>query len=168
MELKQQTLPWSYTSSSHVINDLENTTFRQILRATAQTFDPMGWLAPATIRARVLIQTLHREKYSWDEPVDQKHILQWKEIFNDLQDVGTIMIPRFTVTIIRPGSCSPNNRTIHSAFRAACNSHRYKSLTLRPIRIINTSQYIYDMERLIMCTILDKQPNKRSFQRLHC
>ena len=58
----------------------------------------MGWLTPTTINARVLIQTLHREKYSWDVPIKKEHVLRWKEIFSDLQDIGSILIPRFIIS----------------------------------------------------------------------
>ena len=47
-------------------------TKREILRDSAQIYDPLGLLAPVTVKAKILVQTMWKQKIDWDEPLDQE------------------------------------------------------------------------------------------------
>ncbi|XP_071579938.1 uncharacterized protein [Temnothorax nylanderi] len=46
-----------------------NITKRIVLSETARLFDPLGWLAPVVVRAKILIQSLWLQRIEWDQPL---------------------------------------------------------------------------------------------------
>ena len=48
-------------------------------------FDPLGFLSPVTIRAKILFQELWMGKYTWDEPLPADIIKKWAAISTDLE-----------------------------------------------------------------------------------
>ena len=60
---------------------LENMTKRLLVSDIAKTFDVLGWFAPSTIKAKILLQRLWEQKVDWDDPVPQPirdAWLQWR------------------------------------------------------------------------------------------
>ena len=53
---------------------LERVTKRVILGAIAQLFDPLGFLCPATIVPKILLQPVWVAALGWDEEVDTETI----------------------------------------------------------------------------------------------
>lgn len=56
-------------SFSAKLGGLETFTKRAVLSLAARLFDPLGWLSPATIRAKILFQATWLLKLDWDEPL---------------------------------------------------------------------------------------------------
>jgi len=50
----------------------------------SKLFDPLGFVAPVVIRAKILMHTLWQLKVSWDEPLQDNFQVQWKDMANDL------------------------------------------------------------------------------------
>ncbi|XP_039308423.1 uncharacterized protein LOC120356777 [Solenopsis invicta] len=50
--------------------DAGQVTKRIVLSQTTRLFDPMGWLSPVIIAAKILIQTLWLQQLEWDQPLD--------------------------------------------------------------------------------------------------
>jgi len=69
-------------------------TKRSILSSIAKLYDPMGWLAPVVIRAKIFMQSLWKLNLSWDHPLPSPQLLEWKEIEDDFQNINQIKIPR--------------------------------------------------------------------------
>ena len=69
-------------------------TKREILRDSAQIYDPLGFLTPVTVKAKMLVQTLWKLKMDWDEPLKQELADKWSTIATDIQDAITISHPR--------------------------------------------------------------------------
>lgn len=55
-------------------------TKRHVLTVIAKIFDPLGWLAPFVIQAKLLIQDLWLQQMSWDEPIPDKIAKKMVEI----------------------------------------------------------------------------------------
>jgi hypothetical protein len=67
-------------------NDANNSiTKREVLRESSKIYDPLGILTPVTIRAKILIQELWEEGYSWDESLQQELQEKWLALSKDLQ-----------------------------------------------------------------------------------
>ena len=79
--------------------DVSGTTItkRVVSSLAAKIFDPMGYLAPFLLRAKLVLQKCWMEKIGWDDQVDQsieKEFLKWLEEVPALQKFS---IPRFIV-----------------------------------------------------------------------
>ncbi|XP_076660308.1 uncharacterized protein LOC143363629 [Halictus rubicundus] len=77
-------------------------TKRAVLSGTAQLFDPLGWLAPVTIVAKVLIQSLWLLKVDWDTPLPEKEEKLWRQFQNGIPELQHLQVPRWLGT----SSCS--------------------------------------------------------------
>ncbi|XP_059047815.1 uncharacterized protein LOC131843226 [Achroia grisella] len=76
----------------------ENTnllTKRNILRQIASLFDPMGWLSPAIIKAKIFMQKLWLKPVDWDKELSNDLKEEWNKYKNDLPVLSEIKIPRW-------------------------------------------------------------------------
>ena len=57
-------------------------------------YDPIGFLAPVTIRFKMLFQKLCRDKMEWDCPLPEDLLQEWKELITDLGEGVPVSVPR--------------------------------------------------------------------------
>ena len=69
-------------------------TKRSFLKKIATFFDPMGFLAPYTIRSKILLQEMWASGYGWDELLDRNLSQKVKKWFGELTDLDEIRVPR--------------------------------------------------------------------------
>ena len=69
-------------------------TKREILQQSSKIFDPMGYLSPVTIRAKLLLQQPWQRNTEWDEPLPQPLQEQWVSIATEIQHTTSIPIHR--------------------------------------------------------------------------
>jgi len=74
-------------------------TKRAVLQIASKIYDPLGFLSPITIQAKILIQGLWQSGVDWDEPIHQTHRKTWFHIAKDLQETTNITIPRCYFTL---------------------------------------------------------------------
>lgn len=48
------------------------TTKHEVLQESSKLFDPIGLIAPVTIRSKLLMQKLWQHHTEWDEPLDNE------------------------------------------------------------------------------------------------
>lgn len=79
------------------LKGIEKWTKRRILSVIAKLFDPLGWLAPCIVRAKLLMQDIWRlpNNINWDDQVPPHIENQWQQILNDLIATNPIKIPRW-------------------------------------------------------------------------
>ncbi|CAB0044172.1 unnamed protein product [Trichogramma brassicae] len=70
-------------------------TRRSVLSDIARTFDPMGWLSPVLIVAKILLQDICIDGTDWDAPIAGTLNQRWTEFCAALDDVSNIRIPRW-------------------------------------------------------------------------
>lgn len=85
----------------------ETTTKRGILSNIAKLYDPLGWLAPLIIRAKILLQQLWITGMDWDAPVDSSTQSSWTEYCQQLPMLQKLSIPRWL------GTKSKEKLTLH-------------------------------------------------------
>ncbi|XP_076298031.1 uncharacterized protein LOC143217532 [Lasioglossum baleicum] len=92
-----QWLPSSDCFQVSAATSIRNTgyTKRAVLSGTAQLFDPLGWLAPVTIVAKVLMQSLWLLKIDWDAPLPEREELIWQKFQQQLPTLQPIRVPRW-------------------------------------------------------------------------
>jgi len=70
-------------------------TKRAVLSLTARLFDPLGWLAPAIVRAKILFQSTWLQGLDWDTPLDDSSERAWRSFKDDLPRLEEIRVPRY-------------------------------------------------------------------------
>ena len=64
------------------------------LKKIAFLFDPVGFLAPVTVRAKMLLQNIWSAGMDWDEKLTEPLINLARAWFNELEILAKIQIPR--------------------------------------------------------------------------
>ncbi|XP_075161640.1 uncharacterized protein LOC142234394 [Haematobia irritans] len=70
-------------------------TKREVLSAIARLFDPVGWLGPVIIVAKIIMQQVWLDKIGWDESLPLQTERQWRKFVETYQDVNHVRIPRW-------------------------------------------------------------------------
>ncbi|XP_076545702.1 uncharacterized protein LOC117610838 [Osmia lignaria lignaria] len=83
---------FTFTTKSH--HNL-NFTKRLVLSEVVQIFDPLGFLSPVIIRAKVLLQELWLLNLKWDDPLPSHVTTRWIAIREDLTSLARLSIPRW-------------------------------------------------------------------------
>ena len=68
-------------------------TKRDILKATAEVFDPLGLFMPVTLQSKLLLRELWEEDKGWDDPITNLQQQRWGSISKDLEELHTIELP---------------------------------------------------------------------------
>ena len=70
------------------------TTRRGILSVVCSLFDPLGFVAPYVMKAKLLLQELCRKRVEWDDIIGEKEREQWQRWLEDLSRLEEIRIER--------------------------------------------------------------------------
>lgn len=90
--------------------DIKPYTRRGVLSTINSIYDPLGFLAPVTIRGKLLLRSVMRGSIEWDEPLPPNCYDEWESWRTSLFDLETLKIPRmFASTSFR----SADRRIIH-------------------------------------------------------
>ena len=66
----------------------------RVLSLVSSIYDPLGWVSPLTVRRKIFLQTLWKEKMGWDQTLNPDQIKVIRDILVDLQRVGEFFFPR--------------------------------------------------------------------------
>ncbi|KAH9634757.1 hypothetical protein HF086_013617 [Spodoptera exigua] len=85
---------------SEAPNDSKNATYtkRKLLSEISKIYDPLGWLAPITLQAKLLFQNLWNDScqnIGWDDNVPDSIEKEWRQIKSDLPNIKFITLPRW-------------------------------------------------------------------------
>ena len=70
-------------------------TKRTILSNIARLFDPLGWISPITVTAKILMQDLWIQKCDWDTPLPTDLRERWYAYCKSLSDLPSLAIDRW-------------------------------------------------------------------------
>lgn len=70
-------------------------TKRNLLADVARLYDPLGWLAPTIILAKIMFQNLWRTEANWDDPLTDELSSAWLTFRDDLRHLQNIRISRW-------------------------------------------------------------------------
>ncbi|XP_049315846.1 uncharacterized protein LOC125779249 [Bactrocera dorsalis] len=96
---------------------------RSILSEVAQIFDPLGFLSPLTIKAKMLLQELWLQKIGWDHQVPSKVLQSWQSLQLELQQIDTLNIPRWINTSKVTNYGSPHAEASATLFTQTASQH---------------------------------------------
>lgn len=69
-------------------------TRRGIVSAVYSIFDPLGFITPYVMKAKLLLQTLSRKRLGWDDPLEEADKARWKRWLDDLPKLQEIQVDR--------------------------------------------------------------------------
>ncbi|XP_043263933.1 uncharacterized protein LOC122404103 [Colletes gigas] len=70
-------------------------TKRNLFSEIAKLFDPLGWLSPVVIRAKILMQSQWLEKIQWDDQISANTLNTWNTFCVDWSSLNKLKIPRW-------------------------------------------------------------------------
>ncbi|XP_078051966.1 uncharacterized protein LOC144478120, partial [Augochlora pura] len=70
-------------------------TKRRLLSEIAKIYDPLGWLSPIVIRAKILMQSQWIENLNWDDVVSDSTMRTWNTFCKDWSRLNELKIPRW-------------------------------------------------------------------------
>lgn len=71
---------------------------RTILSTIARLFDPLGWIAPCVVKAKIIMQQLWMKGLSWDEVIPANLLHEWLSFQEEIKILEEIRIPRWVNT----------------------------------------------------------------------
>lgn len=69
-------------------------TKRVVVSEMARLFDPIGFLGPIVLNAKIFVQTLWAEHLPWDQELPESAQMWWKAYRTDIQQLNPLQIPR--------------------------------------------------------------------------
>ncbi|XP_024877306.1 uncharacterized protein LOC112458103 [Temnothorax curvispinosus] len=88
----------SFAFATRISSHTDHLTKRLVLSEVAQIFDPLGFVSPVVIKAKMLLQELWLHKLQWDEPLPSQLSSRWLIIRKELTSLRKISIPRWYTT----------------------------------------------------------------------
>ena len=68
----------------HTCEKQKPVTRRSIVSIVYSLFDPLGFIAPFIMKAKLILQMLSRKKIGWDEQLEENENVQWTRWLDDL------------------------------------------------------------------------------------
>ncbi|XP_070162518.1 uncharacterized protein [Polyergus mexicanus] len=78
------------------LNDSLPWSKRAILSTIAKLYDPLGWVTPVTVSAKIFMQQLWRRKLLWDDVIPEPLLGKWQSIHSKLSHLNDLQIDRWT------------------------------------------------------------------------
>lgn len=96
-------LTWNPTTDQFqfrvkIPTDSGSSTKRTVLSTIARLFDPLGWVTPVIIRAKILLQQLWLARIDWDDPLPIAIETDWTHYRQGLHAIEEIPISRWVGT----------------------------------------------------------------------
>lgn len=74
--------------------NFDSLTKRQVLSIICKIYDPLGFVAPIVVTAKLFMQKLWKLKLNWDDILPDDFLQEWKSFLNDLLNMEPINITR--------------------------------------------------------------------------
>ena len=69
-------------------------TRRGILSMVSSVYDPLGFLAPFVLKAKIILQELCKLQLGWDDEIPDYLAIQWKQWYHDLKNLEDFKVSR--------------------------------------------------------------------------
>jgi len=77
------------------LSEIKTYTKRTVLSEIAKLFDPLGFLGPVIVKAKIIMQRLWIKKLQWDEPISNDDQIAWENYRSQILKLNEIKIKRF-------------------------------------------------------------------------
>ncbi|XP_071948684.1 uncharacterized protein [Antedon mediterranea] len=69
-------------------------TRRNVLKTVCSIYDPLGFIAPVLIVAKMVLQSVCAQNLDWDDPLGPEEQSKWERWCEDIKNLNTLSIPR--------------------------------------------------------------------------
>ncbi|XP_067055972.1 uncharacterized protein [Acropora muricata] len=87
-------LKWDVSTKFKHLVETKPVTRRGILAIVSSLFDPLGFIAPYIMKAKLLLQDLCRKKLGWDTAIAEQDRIQWFHWLEDLPKLENLQVDR--------------------------------------------------------------------------
>lgn len=70
-------------------------TKRHVLSKIAQMFDPLGFIGPVIVTAKILMKKIWMSKLGWDDHLDSELSNEWNRFLENISQLSKLKIPRY-------------------------------------------------------------------------
>ena len=77
-----------------LINGNKKPTKREFLALIMSIFDPLGFLIPVTIQARLIMQSIWSSGVKWDEVINQTEFILWTKWLQEIERIKSVQVNR--------------------------------------------------------------------------
>lgn len=143
-------------------NTSSTITKRIVASDASLLFDPLGLMSPVVVQAKIFMQTLWKNGYTWDEPLPEELQEYWREYRRNLLAIESLSVPRWVgylkdcVEIQLHGFCDASELAYGAALYLRC-THRDRSVT---VHLVTSKSRVAPLEDL------SKKNRKQSIPRL--
>ncbi|XP_047991558.1 uncharacterized protein LOC125242543 isoform X1 [Leguminivora glycinivorella] len=85
----------AYKMSGRVLTSPEVPTKRNVLSSVSRLYDPMGFVGPLTVKAKLILQQIWQYDLEWDSPLPPELVKIWQTFYNNLISMPNMTIPRY-------------------------------------------------------------------------
>lgn len=78
-----------------LVNNISIVTKRTVLSAIFKLFDPIEWLSPITVVAKILMQDLWKARIHWDSHISKSLFDRWSTFQSNLINLKDVHCPRW-------------------------------------------------------------------------
>jgi len=104
-EIKALGVMWNISTDSFSFklkrSDSKQTTMSSVLSQIASIYDPIGWLGPVIITAKLFMKKLWTRQLKWNCKLPEDLQEEWNEFYDSLSSISSIKIQR-QITCIKP------------------------------------------------------------------
>jgi hypothetical protein len=100
-QIKVLGLQWDTETDKLLFNFVDklepalNATKRSILSESAKIFDPLGLIAPITMKAKLIFQRLWLQNQAWDDPIPNNINNEWQQWQADVEEIKNLSSNRY-------------------------------------------------------------------------
>lgn len=76
---------------------IKNITKKQVLSKISQIYDPLGFVTPVTVVAKLIMQKLWIDKLDWNSTLNESLLKEWNIFYENLPQLKNVKIPRYFV-----------------------------------------------------------------------
>ncbi|KAL0860023.1 hypothetical protein ABMA27_010338 [Loxostege sticticalis] len=84
-----------FTFKAPLSNTHDVTTKRTLLSDLSKLYDPLGWLSPVTMKAKLIFQQAWTASTDWDEPLPEDIQQEWSTFQQELPTINNIALQRW-------------------------------------------------------------------------
>ena len=85
-----------------ITSELSPSTKREVLRTSSKIYDPIGFLNPVLVNAKVLMQEIWKRELQWDKLLPPDIQENWERIAKELTPTTGTQLPRQTNSLTMP------------------------------------------------------------------